>query len=305
MTRAMLLLALLGAALFTAPAGAALKVFACEPEWAALAVEVGGARVETFTATTGLQDVHHVQARPSLIARLRGADLMVCTGSEYEGGWLPMLQRQAANPRIQPGAPGYFEASSVVEMLEVPARVDRAEGDVHPHGNPHVQTDPRNLIPVARALAARLATLDAAHATEYAERAQRFEREWSGRIADWERRAAPLKGARFVAHHNSWPYLANWLGFEFVGFLEPKPSIPPSGAHLARLLAELKDRPPRGIIRSGYEDAVPSEWLSERTGAPALLVPQTIGAAPAATDLAALYASMIDVLLGAPPTKGR
>jgi zinc/manganese transport system substrate-binding protein len=296
--RGLLLLAIASAGLAGAKP-AELKVFACEPEWSALAVAIGGTRVEVYTATNGLQDVHHVQARPSLIARLRGADLAVCTGAEYEGSWLPMLQRQAANPRVQPGAAGYLEATSVIEMLEVPTRLDRAEGDVHPHGNPHVQTDPRNLIPVALALAERLAGLDPANAAEYAANAERFATDWRARIAAWERRAAPLKGARFVAHHNSWPYLAHWLGFEFVGFLEPKPSIPPSGAHLARLLASLEGRPPRAIIRSGYEDPRPSAWLAERTGARAVAVPQTIGATPAATGLPELYDAMLDALLGA------
>ena len=291
-----LLASLVAAAL---PAQAALNVFACEPEWAALAVEIGGDRVNAYAATTGLQDIHQIQARPSLIAKMRSADLLVCTGAELEVGWLPMVQRQASNPRVQPGASGSFEATSAVTMLAVPAKVDRAAGDIHPYGNPHVQTDPRNLIPIAHALARRMAALDGAHAADYVLGAQRFEQRWREHLARWQERAAPLKGQRFVAHHDSWPYLEAWLGLDIVGFLEPKPSIPPSSTHLAHLLEALKATPVRGVIRSGYEDARPSEWLAERTGARAVLVPQTIGATPAAKDLVSLYDAMLDALLGA------
>lgn len=286
------------------PAQAALNLFACEPEWAALAVEIGGANVKAYAATTGLQDIHQIQARPSLIAKMRSADLLVCTGAELEAGWLPLVQRQASNPRIQSGASGHFETTSVLALLEVPVKVDRAEGDVHALGNPHIQTDPRNLIPVAHALARRMAALDGAHAADYVLGAQRFEQHWREHLAGWEKRAAPLKGQRFVAHHNSWPYLEAWLGIDIVGFLEPKPGIPPSSTHLAHLLDQLKATPVRGIIRSGYEDARPSEWLAQRTGATALLVPQTIGATPAAKDLASLYDAMLDSLLGALPAGG-
>lgn len=300
------IVALAAGVVLAPPAAAALNVFACEPEWAALAVEVGGGRVNAYAATTGLQDIHQIQARPSLIAKMRSADLLFCTGAELEVGWLPMVQRQAANPRIQPGAVGYLEAASAVAMLEVPAKVDRALGDIHAYGNPHLQTDPRNLVPVAHSLARKLAELDGAHAADYVLAAQRFEQRWQEQLARWAARAAPLRGQRFVAHHNSWPYLAAWTGIEIVGFLEPKPGIPPSSAHLAHLLGELKAQPVRGIIRSGYEDPRPSEWLAERTGARAVLVPQTLGAVPAATDLVALYDAMLDALLGAPaPAKER
>jgi len=285
-------------------AQAALNVFACEPEWAALAVEIGGDKVNAYAATTGLQDIHQIQARPSLIAKLRSADLLVCTGADLEVGWLPMVQRQASNPRVQRGAAGYFEASSAVTMLEVPGKVDRALGDLHAYGNPHVQTDPRNLIPVAHALARKLAALDGPHAADYVLGAQRFEQRWREHLARWEQRAKPLVGQRFVAHHNSWPYLRHWLGLELVGFLEPKPGIPPSSAHLAHLLKELEGAPVKGIIRAGYEDPRPSEWLAERTGARAMVVPQTLGATPAAKDLVSLYDAMLDALLGGADAHG-
>jgi zinc/manganese transport system substrate-binding protein len=148
-------------------AHAALNVFACEPEWGALVQELGGDKVTVFTATNALQDVHHIEAKPSLVAQLRKADLLVCTGSELEIGWLPVLLRQAGNVSVLAGKPGNFEAAHYVRMLEIPSRLDRVDGDVHPGGNPHIQTDPRNIAKVSDALAQRLAEVDATNAAFY------------------------------------------------------------------------------------------------------------------------------------------
>src|SRR5690242_19631142 len=142
------------------PAAAAINVFACEPEWAALAQDLGGDKVAAVSATTAFQDPHHIEARPSLIARVRSADLVICSGSDLEVGWLPLLLSQSGNGRVQPGSPGYLEASQFVRRLEVPAVLDRSLGDVHPGGNPHIQTDPRNIAKVAGVLAQRLAAVD-------------------------------------------------------------------------------------------------------------------------------------------------
>jgi zinc/manganese transport system substrate-binding protein len=281
-----------------APAHATLQVFACEPEWGALARELGGERVSVYEATTGKQDLHQIQARPKLLAKARSADLMVCSGAELEGAWLPLVIRQSANPRLQAGQPGYFEASAVVTMLEVPSRVDRALGDIHPQGNPHLQTDPRNIAKVAAALAERMAMLDPANAGAYRDALRGFEARWAQALARWQAKAAPLRGAKLVAHHRSWPYLADWLGLEIVGYLEPKPGIPPSSAHLAALLDDLRGVQVTAIIRSGYEDPRPSEWLAARIHAPAVQLPQTVGATPAATDLFTWYDAVIDALLG-------
>ena len=155
-------------------ANAALNIFACEPEWGALALELGGNKVTVFAATNALQDVHHIEAKPSLVAQLRKTDLLVCTGSELEIGWLPVLLRQAGNEKVLAGKPANFEAAHYVRMLEVPTRLDRADGDVHAGGNPHIQTDPRNIGKVAEALALRLAEVDAANATFYQGRYKDF-----------------------------------------------------------------------------------------------------------------------------------
>src|SRR5499427_9519724 len=184
--------AALALALLALPAAAALNVFACEPEWAALAQEIGGDRISVYSATTALQDPHRIEARPSLIARIRTADLLICSGSELEIGWLPLLLTQSGNSRIQLGTPGYFEASQYVAKLEVPKVIDRALGDIHPGGNPHVHTDPRNISKIAAVLEERMAQLDPANAETYHSRGKSFLERWRAAIARWEKDVAPL-----------------------------------------------------------------------------------------------------------------
>ena len=281
------------------PASAAVRVFACEPEWGALAREIGGDEVSVFTATHALQDPHHIQARPSLIARMRRADLVIATGAQLEIGWLPVLLRQAANPRVQPGQPGYLAAADYVRKLDVPARVDRALGDIHPAGNPHIQTDPRNIGRVAAALAERLQQIDPQHAAAYAARYADFARRWQQALARWQAEAAPLKGARIVVYHKGWAYMNRWLGLEEVAALEPVPGVPPSASHLAGLLAKLRARPAAMVIYAAYQDSRASEWLASRAGIPAVRLPFTVGGTPAASDLFGLYEDTVRRLLGA------
>jgi zinc/manganese transport system substrate-binding protein len=285
--------------LIALPAAAEIKVFACEPEWAALAQELGGNKVSVFTATTARQDPHHIEARPSLIARLRQADLLVCTGAELEIGWLPVLLRQAGNARVQPGRPGYFEAASHVRMLEVPARLDRAEGDVHAAGNPHIQTDPRNIGRVATALAERLAQVDPAGASYYQARYRDFATLWEAAIKRWEQLAAPLKGVHIVVQHKGFPYLENWLGLREVAALEPKPGIEPTSAHLTAVLEQLRRQPAKMILRASYNDGRASEWLAERTKIPAVMLPFTVGGSDKAKDLFELFDDTVQRLLRA------
>lgn len=285
--------------LFSLPAHAALNVFACEPEWGALAQELGGDKVSVYVATTGLQDPHHIQARPSLIARTRNADLVVCTGAELEIGWLPVLLRQAGNPNIQPGKPGYFEAASVVPKLEVPTRLDRAEGDVHPAGNPHIQLDPHNIQRVADALLPRLVQLDPGNRPYYEARAKSFGERWQAAIARWEKAAAPLKGLPIVVHHKAFPYLSHWLGMQEVAVLEPKPGVEPTASHLAEVLTGLQGRPARMVIRATYQDGRASDWLAERAKIPAVALPLTIGGTEQAKDLFSLFDNVIQLLLAA------
>lgn len=270
-------------------AHAALNVLACEPEWASLTQELAGDKVRVTSVTTALQDAHHIQARPSLIARARNADLLVCTGAELEIGWLPLLQRESGNARIQPGLPGSFEAARHVHMLEKPSRLDRAQGDIHPDGNPHLISDPRNLLKVAAALAQRLGELDPGNAAYYAARNQDFQKRMGAAIARWEKEGAVLRGVPVVVHHKNWVYLADWLGLKVVADLEPKPGIDPSVSFLASLLEHQKAQPARMILRSAYQSPKPSEWLAERAGIPAVELPYTVGGSAAAKDLFGLY----------------
>ena len=288
MKRYMLLLVSLSLAV-AQPAAAKLRVFACEPEWAALVRELGGGLVEVKSATTGVQDPHRIQARPSLIARMRRADLVVCTGAQLESGWLPLLLRRAANGRIQPGQPGYLEAARFVTLLDRPARLDRAEGDIHPAGNPHIHTDPRNIARVAQALGKRLMTLDPAHRSTYRARLDDFSKRWQAAITRWEAAAKELRGVPVVTQHKGWAYLIRWLGLREVATLEPKPGVPPSSAHLARVLARLEQDPAKMILRAAYQDPRPSEWLAGRAGIPAVVLPYTVGGTREAVDLFTLF----------------
>ena len=295
------LIPLLAFIVLASPARAAVEILTCEPEWAALAKELGGALVNVESATTPAQDPHYIQARPSLIAKMRRAALVACTGADLEVGWLPLLLRQAGNAAVQPGQPGYFLAADYVEMLDKPASVDRALGDVHPYGNPHVQTDPRNIGKIAAALADRLARLDAANAGTYRARFEDFDRRWQAAVERWTAAVAPLNGKEVVTHHKGWVYLESWIGLAEVGNLEPKPGLPPSAAHLAELLDRLEGQSVALIIRSVYEDGKASDWLAARTSIPAVVVPHTVGSVPGTDDLFSWFDVTVATLLEAQP----
>lgn len=280
-------------------AQAALNVFACEPEWAALVREIGGDHVQIYAATTAWQDPHRIEARPSLIAQMRRADLVVCTGADLEIGWLPVLLRESGNARVQPGRIGYFEAAQYVTLQDKPVQLDRSAGDVHAEGNPHIHTDPRNILRVSLALTQRLADLDAAQAATYRARGQDFATRWQAAMNRWETRAAPLKGLPVAVQHKSFTYLLGWLGLREVAILEPKPGVDPSVSHLARIAARMQATPARMVLRAVYQSARPADWLAQRTGIPALALPYTVGGSDRATDLFGLFDDTVDQLLKA------
>ena len=292
--RSVLALLILAAAV---PAHAALKILATTADWGALATELGGERVDVYVATSALQDVHRVEAKPSLVARARTAALVVATGAEIEVGWLPVLIQESGNPRIQPGTKGYFEAAAQVTLLEVPSRLDRSMGDIHPLGNPHVHLDPHNIAIVAKALTARLAELDAAGAQYYAQRGTDFDARWTQAIARWESKAAPLKGVPVVVIHRDQAYLCHWLGLVEVAAIEPKPGLPPTTSYLASLVTRLSASPPRMILRNAYNDSKAVTWLSERIHAPVVTLPYSVGGTPEAKDLFGLFDGTLNRLL--------
>lgn len=279
------------------PAQAALKVLATTPDWGSLVSELGGDKVNVYTATSPFQDVHRVDAKPSLVARARSADLVVATGADLEIGWLPVLLQDSGNPKIQPGAQGYFEAAPLVHLLEVPSAVDRAMGDIHPLGNPHVTLDPHNIAIIAKALAARLVLLDSANAAYYAARGEDFQKRWQAAIVNWEAKAAPLRGVPVVVIHRDQAYLCNWLGIRELASIEPKPGVPPSAGYLAELVTKLTAAPPKMILRNAYNDPKASEWLAQRIHVPVVLLPYTVGGTPEAKDLFGLFDDTLNRLL--------
>ena len=246
-----------------------------------------------------MQDPHQIQAKPSLIARARNADLVVCTGAELEIGWLPVLLQQSGNARVQAGQPGNFAAADFVRKLDLPTRLDRSQGDVHAAGNPHVQTDPRNIAQVAVALGARLQQVDPAHAAAYAAQLADFTRRWQQAMDRWAAQAAPLKGVPVVSQHKAFVYLYDWLGLKEVAVLEPKPGVEATASHLQAVLATLKTAPARMVLYAAYQDPRASDWLSKNAGIPAVKIAFTVGGTDGAKDLFGLFDDTVARLLAA------
>lgn len=274
---------------------ASINIFSCEPEWAALAEEIAQDKATIFVATHAKQDPHYIRARPSLIAKARKADIIICSGAGLEVGWLPLLL-QKASAKVQPGSIGHLMAADYVSVLEVPEMLDRSMGDLHPEGNPHSHLNPHNITLIARELTRRLKLIDAEHEGFYVSALRRFEEQWTLAIARWEHEATQLKGAPVIVHHKSFTYLLDWLGMNVVASLEPKPGIPPTSAHLEGLLQSHKTQPARAIIRTPYDASDGSEWLARKTGTPAFILPYTVGGDAHSTDLVALFDRTIDLL---------
>ena len=266
---------------------------------AALARELGGDKVKVYAATHALQDPHRIEARPSLLAQARSAQLVVATGADLEIGWLPVVLRDSGNAAIQPGQPGYFEAARWVTPLEIPASLDRAQGDVHPEGNPHIQLDPRNILKVAAALTARLAQIDPANAKAYQANGQGFADRWQAAMVRWERQGAVLKGVPVLVHHRSFSYLLTWLGLRETGTLEPKPGVEPTSGQLSEILARQQSQPAKMVLRAAYQNDGPSQWIAGRAKIPAVVLPFTVGGSKEAQDLFALYDETLARLLEA------
>lgn len=264
-----------------------------------MAAELGGDKVDVSSATNALQDPHYIQARPSLISKVRRADLIVCSGAQLEIGWLPMLLRKGNNPDVIPGTVGFLEASEYVKRLDVTLENDRSQGDVHPQGNPHIQTNPHNILLVAEAMTERMMQLDTDNADVYQHNLSDFRQRWNTAIVTWEQRAAVLRGKRVIAHHKSWIYLETWLGLTEVATLEAVSGIPPTASHLGSLLERFGDKGADFIIRAPFQSEKASNWLSERTGIPAVLLPLTVGGTDQASDLFKWFDDIIDRLLTA------
>jgi zinc/manganese transport system substrate-binding protein len=278
---------------------APLSVFACEPEWAALVSEIGGNQVDVASATTSMQDPHQIQARPSLIAKVRQADLLICSGAELEVGWLPVLMQKSGNPKIQAGSKGYFMASDDVELLDKPASADRSEGDIHMAGNPHVHTSPMNMLRVATALTARLSELSPENKALFENNHQHLVQSFNEAAVKWQPQMDLLKNKKIVVYHDYWVYLQKWLQLDKVGMLEPKPGLPPTSGHLSELVSQMATDKADVILYATYNDSKPAEWLSSKTGIPMAAVPATVEDWKADDALLHWYGTLLDTLVKA------
>ncbi len=280
MKRWTLLTAILIVLSFPGLASAKLRVVGTLPDFAALATELGGERVEAESLIKGTQDPHFVDAKPSLILKVNRADLLILIGMGLEDGWLPVLLTQARNGDIHPGKPGYLDASTLIEAKDVVANPDRSMGDIHGAGNPHYYTSPHELYRIAGGIHRRLVQLDPDGASYYKERWTAFDTKYQKKTAQWKTALAPLKGANVVVYHESWVYLLDWLGVRKVGSLEPIPGIPPSPAHVSKLLNKVKSENVRFVLQEIYHPTNLSKIFAEKAGAMLVIMPSMVGAEP-------------------------
>ena len=279
--------------LFSSPAEARkLKVVTTLSDFASLARTIGGDRVDTDSIAKGYQDPHFVEPKPSFILKLHDADVLIVAGLELEIGYLPPLLDQARNEKIRPTGAGYLDASVGCDILDRPTGVvTRAMGDVHPYGNPHYWLDPNNGRVIARAIAAKLGALDPAGAADYAKNLADFEARLTGAEARWKARIAPFKGTKIVTYHSSWPNFAKAFSLDVVGFLEPKPGIPPTPQHKLEIINLMREQKVPLILMEVYFDRKDPDFVASKTGARVVMIPPSVGGEPAAKD----YLSLFDV----------
>ncbi len=273
-----------------------VRVFACEPEWAALVSEVGGEKVRVYSATTARQNPHYVRAKPSMLAKIRKAELLVCSGASLEVGWLPILLRRGSAD-IQRNKLGHLMAADFVETIEKPGRLDRSLGDMHAEGNPHVHLNPFNILLVAEEIHKRLGLIDVGGKAFYQQRYNQFKSRWREAIPVWEKKAETIRAKVVIPHHKNMSYMFEWLGLESTLALEDKPGIPPRMSHLKQLITTFGDNKPHLIVRTPYEPSKPSQWLSDKISVPEKVLPYTIGGDVHSEDLFSLYDRMIDLLV--------
>ena len=294
--------AVLAAALFAAAgrAEAALNVVCTTSDLASIVSEVGGDKVTVDSLARGYQDPHFVEAKPSFVLKLNKADLLVVVGRDLEIGWLPALINQARNAKIQPGADGYFDASLTAKILDLPTgQITRAMGDVHPLGNPHYWLDPENGRRIAKAVQAKLAQKDAANAAYYAQRAADFDRRLTEAQQRWTSMMAPYKGIKVVTYHRSWANFADAFGIDVIGYVEPKPGIPPTPQHTLDVIQAMRAQGIKLIIVEPYFDSKTPNSIASQAGGKVLVLPPSVGGVPAASDYLKLFDTNVNLLVGA------
>lgn len=297
MKRLLICAALLAFALPAPCAFAAIRVVATTADVSALVDAVGGEHVDVTTIAKGYQDPHYLEAKPSHMLRLRKADLLAYVGLELEVGWLPLLVEGARNSDLRAGGTGNLPVHEGVTLLEVPTgELSRAEGDVHPLGNPHYWLSPRNLLPMARNIEARLAQIDYEHADEYAARYESFAQRLGEAITRWEAEMAPYRGQRVICYHKQWEYLFDWLGIEIVGYVENKAGIPPSPKHVGELQQLIEAEKIGLIVISNFFEPGPAEKLASRTGASLLVLPASVAGEDGLDNPIAFFDHLIEQL---------
>lgn len=275
----------------------ALNVFTCEPEWKSLTEEITKDKADVYSATNATQDVHYIQAKPSLIAKIRQADMVVCSGADLEIGWLPLILRKAGSAKVQEGGANLIYASNYVATIEKPTRIDRADGDVHPNGNPHLHLNPYNMLKVGKVIADKLSEIDSSNADFYAQNYNDFAAKMREKIKIWENQAKGLKGANVITNHKNMSYLFDWLKIKTIGTLEPKPGIPATSKHLSELKSLTEQNKVAFIAYAPFENPKPADWLSKESGLKAIVLPYTIGGNKQVNDLFDLYQNSIDTML--------
>jgi zinc/manganese transport system substrate-binding protein len=282
------------------PAGAAVNVMTTTEDLADLTRQVGGDRVKVESVARGYQDPHFVEAKPSFILKLAKADLLVVVGRELEIGWLPPLIQQSRNAKVQPGADGYLDASLTAKILEIPTgQVTRAMGDVHPLGNPHYHLDPGNGRRIAKAIADKLSRMAPADAPYFASRYADFDRRLAEAEKGWDAMMAPYKGLKVVTYHRSWPNFVDRFGLEVIGYVEPRPGIPPSPGHTIDLIGEMKRQNVKILLVEPYFDLKTPNSIGRETGARVLVLPPSVGGEKEITDYIKLFDYDLGLLVAA------
>jgi zinc/manganese transport system substrate-binding protein len=305
--RSMLMAAAVALPVGAIPARAAgpLNVIATTEDLAAIAREIGGDKIKVESLARGYQDPHFVEAKPSFMLKLNKADLLIAVGRELEIGWLPPLITQARNPKVQPGGAGYLDASQSAHILEIPTgQITRAMGDVHPAGNPHYWLEPGNGRRIAQAIQKKLTELDPGNAAYFASRYADFDGRLAAAEKRWDAMTAPYKGTRIVTYHRSWPNFAERFGLNVIGYVEPKPGIPPSPSHTLDLIQEMKRQNVKVILVEPYFDLKTPNSVARETGAQVLVLAPSVGAEKAITDYFKLFDYNLDKLVATFKTAG-
>lgn len=284
----------------TLAAGGKVNVITTTQDLASLATEVGGDRINVMAIARGYQDPHFVEAKPSFLLNLRKADLLVMVGLQLELGWLPPLITQSGNPKIQPAAPGYFDASQFAEILEIPtAQVSRAMGDVHPQGNPHYWLDPKNGMRVASGLAQKFSQLSPGDAAYFQQRLEDFRKRLTAAEQRWDEAMKPYRGRKVITYHQSWPNFVKRFGLQVVEYVEPRPGIPPSPSHVVALISLMKRQNIKLILVEPYFDLKTPQSVARETGGQVVVLMPSVGGNPESGDYIKLFDYDVNLLVKA------